>query len=118
MSELRCIKCNALCVAAVTCRSCSDKQKAEIDRLMEQATNDKRLIEELEKILREIKDWANAYPIEVFPKPDLQKAAKVLKEAGMTLDSISADAMRHVLEGIKDKVEQALKENQNNSAGT
>ena len=37
-----------------------------------------------------------------------KKARKILKVAGMTLDAISADAMRHVLSGIKDIVEQAL----------
>jgi uncharacterized coiled-coil DUF342 family protein len=60
--------------------------------------------------VKEIQAWANAYPLVVFPKPNLKKAAEVLKAAGMTLDSISADNMRHVLDGIKDIVEKALKE--------
>lgn len=55
-----------------------------------------------------IRNWAQAYPTGVFPKPDLEKARDVLKAVGMTLDAISADAMRHVLNGIKDIVEQAL----------
>jgi len=54
---------------------------------------------------------AKAYPLDNYPKPDLKKAAKVLKEAGMTLDAISADAIRHVLGGIKNIVTEALKEN-------
>lgn len=65
--------------------------------------------ERLEEALERIQNWVNAYPLTVFPKPDLKKAHQVLKEAGMTLDAISADAMRHVLDGIKDIVEQALK---------
>ncbi len=40
--------------------------------------------------------WANAYPESVFPAPDLAKAAKLLEAGGMTLDAISADAMRHI----------------------
>lgn len=44
-----------------------------------------------------IRDWAKAYPLSVFPEPDLKRAAKVLYEAGMTLDAISASAMRHVV---------------------
>ena len=52
-------------------------------------------------VLRKIKDWCRAYPLEVFPEPDLKKAAEVLREAGMTLDSISASSMRHVLKGIQ-----------------
>lgn len=66
--------------------------------------------ERLKDLFERIQTWANAYPLTVFPKPDLKKAHKVLKAAGMTLDAISADAMRHVLEGIKDIVEQALKD--------
>ena len=56
-----------------------------------------------------IDTWAKAYPLDVFPKPDLKQAAKVLKAAGMTLDAISADAMRHVIDGVKDITKQALK---------
>ena len=66
-------------------------------------------IKELEKSFEQIQIWANAYPLEIFPKPDLIKAREVLKAAGMTLDSISADNMRHVLNGVKDIVEQVLK---------
>ena len=56
-----------------------------------------------------IDNWAKAYPLDVFLKPDLKKAAKVLKTAGMTLDAISADAMRHVINGVKDITKKALK---------
>jgi hypothetical protein len=68
-----------------------------------QAEND-RLKEGYERI----ENWRKAYPLESFPKPDLKKAREVLKAAGMTLDAISADNMRHVLEGIKDIVAEAL----------
>jgi hypothetical protein len=37
----------------------------------------------------------------VFPEPDWAKAARVLKENGMTLDAISASNMRHVLDGVR-----------------
>ncbi len=65
-------------------------------------------IEDLETALRRIDTWAKAYPLKTFPEPDLQKAAKVLKAAGLTLDAISASNMRHVLDGVKDIVGQAL----------
>ena len=65
--------------------------------------------ERYEEAFRRLQNWAKAYPLEVFPKLDFKKAAKVLKANGMTLDSISADNMRHVLNGIKNIVEQALK---------
>lgn len=58
--------------------------------------------------LRSIKNWSEAYPLEVFPEPDFKKAAVVLKDAGMTVDAISASNMRHVLSGIKDIVDAGL----------
>jgi len=62
----------------------------------------------LREALERIQTWANAYPLDVFQKPDLKKAHEVLKAAGMTLDAISADVMRHVLDGVKDIVDEAL----------
>ena len=66
-------------------------------------------LNELEKLqgkLQEILNWINAYPVEIFPEPDFKKAAKVLKQNGMTLGGISASNMRHVLNGIKDIIEK------------
>jgi len=65
-------------------------------------------LERMEEALERIQTWARAYPLDIFPKPDLKKAHKILKAAGLTLDAISADAMRHVLDGIKDIVQNAL----------
>ena len=64
----------------------------------------------LREALKRIDVWVKAYPLDRFPKPDLQKAYEVLKAAGMTLGAISADNMRHVLDGIKDIVSEALEE--------
>lgn len=50
--------------------------------------------------LDKINSWIEAYPLDIFPEPDLKKAAKILKENGMTLDAISASNMRHVLNGV------------------
>ena len=62
-------------------------------------------LKELQEKIHKIKTWINAYPLSVFPEPDFQKAHKVLKQHGMTLDAISASNMRHVLEGIKNIIE-------------
>jgi len=67
-----------------------------------------REISEPEKIqdkLYRIKEWIDAYPLAVFPEPDFVKAAKVLEQNGMSLDSISASNMRYVLSGIKKIIE-------------
>ena len=47
--------------------------------------------------LEKIVNWSKAYPLDVFPEPDLKKAHKILKANGMTLDAISASAIRHVV---------------------
>ena len=59
-------------------------------------------LEELQDKIHRVEVWIDAYPLSVFPEPDFEKAARVLKLNGMTLDSISASNMRHVLSGIKD----------------
>lgn len=51
----------------------------------------------VERLRHEIAGWKQAYPLTAFPEPDLKKARAVLREAGMTLDAISASNMRHVV---------------------
>jgi hypothetical protein len=51
-----------------------------------------------------IEQWAEAYPLDVFPKPDLYKARDVLAAASISLDCISADAMRHVITKVRDRM--------------
>jgi hypothetical protein len=51
--------------------------------------------------LRQIDEWAKAYPLDVFPEPDLKRAHEVLEAAGLSLGAISAHAMRHVLNGVQ-----------------
>lgn len=58
-------------------------------------------IDEMQGKLFKLSQWVKAYPLDVFPEPDFKKAAKVLKDNGMTLDSISASNMRHVIDGVK-----------------
>lgn len=73
--------------------------------------NDKlnKRIERLEDALIKIDNWAKAYPLKVFPEPDFKQVAKVLKDAGISLGAVSASNMRHVIKGVKNIVEQALK---------
>lgn len=64
--------------------------------------------ETMEGALREIDAWSRSYPVRVFPEPDLAKAAELLKAGGMTLDAISADAMRAALTGVGKIARDAL----------
>ena len=64
-------------------------------------------------VLRKIKDWCRAYPLEVFPKPDKEyfaKANAILKQNELSLTRISADNMRHVLVGIQKIIEGEAKD--------
>ena len=65
-------------------------------------------IERLEMALEQIEAWSRAYPLPVFPKPDYERAKEVLEAAGMTLDAISADCMRHVVEEVGRMARAAL----------
>jgi len=57
-------------------------------------------IERLRAAHERIVEWSRAYPLAVFPKPDLKRAHELLQAGGMTLDAISAEAMRHVIEQV------------------
>lgn len=57
----------------------------------------KERIAALEFTLEHILNWAKAYPLEVFPEPDMKKARMGLASVGITLDAVSASNMRHVI---------------------
>lgn len=58
-------------------------------------------VDALSAKLYRIASWCEAYPLDIFPEPDLKKARDLLEAGGMTLDSVSASSMRHVLRGIR-----------------
>jgi hypothetical protein len=62
-------------------------------------------LDALREKLSRIEQWCDAYPLDIFPEPDLKKARALLEAGGMTLDSVSAYAMRHVLKGIREIIE-------------
>ena len=67
--------------------------------------------DQMEEALQRIIRWAEAYPLDVFPEPDkdyYRKAAEVLTANGMTLDRLSAAAMRHVVKGVEKIAREGL----------
>jgi hypothetical protein len=64
--------------------------------------------EKLESALRTIVQWGEAYPLDVFPEPDWQKARELLAAGGISLDAVSASNMRHVVTGIATLAKKAL----------
>jgi hypothetical protein len=67
-------------------------------------------IERLREALQRIEQWAEAYPLDVFPEPDWRKARALLEAGGMTLGSVSAGAMRRVVDGVGKIAREALHE--------
>ena len=62
----------------------------------------------LREALGAIVSWSEAYPLDIFPEPDFEKAHKLLQAGGMTLDAISASNMRRVVEGVGRIAQEAL----------
>jgi len=64
--------------------------------------------EAMDIVLHRIIAWCNAYPVDVFPEPDLKKVRELLEAGGVTLDSVSASNMRHVINGFRELAQAAI----------
>ena len=64
-------------------------------------------IEQLERALRLLDEWLQAYPIEIFPEPDFERAEEVLKAAGMGIITIRASNARHVITKVREIIAHA-----------
>lgn len=62
----------------------------------------------LREAFEEIENWSRAYPLGVFPEPDMAKAHEALVAAGMTLDAVSASNMRHAITRVMQIAQDAL----------
>ena len=63
-------------------------------------------------VLERLQQWADAYPVEVFPEPlrqEWQQANEVLAQAGLSMTRMSASNMRHVISGVRKMVDEGLK---------
>jgi hypothetical protein len=65
-------------------------------------------IDGLEEVLWCIAQRSDAYQLDVFPEPGLEKARQLLAAGGMTLDSVSASCVRHVVKGLGKIAKDAL----------
>ena len=78
----------------------------------ERAAAHEARIEQLEEALRRLDQWSQAYPIDVFPEPDFERAEEVLKAAGMGITAISASNMRHVITRVREIIAHVLTPNE------
>jgi hypothetical protein len=51
-------------------------------------------------------EWLRCYALDIFPEPDLDKAAEVLKQNDMTIDQLSANMGRHILSRVIARLDQ------------
>jgi hypothetical protein len=80
-----------------------ERAEADLDQLHER-------LETYEDALISIEVWSTAYPLGIFPEPDLRLAADLLLAGGITLDAVSASCMRHVISGVGAIARRALAE--------
>ena len=65
--------------------------------------------EHVNEAVEKITDWKDkAYPLDIFPEPDLKKAHELLTSGGMSIDTISASAIRFVLGRVCEILAAAL----------
>lgn len=60
----------------------------------------------LEQFAEWVEQWATAYPVDVFPEPDMSRVRDVLTAAGLSLDQVSASNMRHVITRVRDELKR------------
>ena len=64
--------------------------------------------EQVNEAIEHITDWKEAYPLDIFPEPDLKRAHELLKAGGMSLDVVSASAIRFTLGRVCEILAAAL----------
>ena len=84
----------------------------EVARLEILLTASEKRVRVLDEGMEQLIKWSKAYPLDLFPEPDMVQAAAVLKDAGLTLDAISASNMRHVIARVGEIARQALGDSQ------
>lgn len=66
--------------------------------------------ERLREAMGLLQNWAKAYPLEMFPEPDLKLARKLLTDGGVSYGALNVYSMRHVINGVDNIIKQALNE--------
>jgi hypothetical protein len=82
------------------------KDGCECERSLAAESENDKMRDSLQKIY----NWSQAYPLDIFPEPDMKKVAEVLAAAGIELGSVSAYCMRHVISGVESLAKEGLGE--------
>lgn len=59
-------------------------------------------IQAMESALDELRQWVEAYPLSVFPEPDIHRAHQALQSAGITPDAVAASIIRSTLTRVRE----------------
>jgi predicted P-loop ATPase/GTPase len=78
-------------------------QSMTIDRLLGE-------VERLKDCIGLLRNWAKAYPLDMFPEPDLKLARKLLEDGGVNYSTLNVYSMRHVINGVGKIIDEALGE--------
>lgn len=65
-------------------------------------------IDRLEEALEFIRDLDSCYPEDIFPPPDIAKVRLLLHGSGITLDSVAAYCLRHLVKTVSRTARRAL----------
>lgn len=103
----KCYECGSEMTACARCNP--ELPTAELTALSARVAELEDCRNTLLDALADLRQWADSYPLNIFPEPDFARAAKALADAGMTIDAISASNMRHVLSRVKTIADAALK---------
>ena len=83
--------------------------RAELACLLTRQARLQAIDEQVNEAIEHITDWKNkAYPLDIFPEPDLKRAHELLKAGGMSLDVVSASAIRFTLGRVCEILAAAL----------
>lgn len=82
-------------------------QKAEALHL--QLADARERLDDMEDTLESIVHWADAYPLEAVPVPDLRKCAALLEAGGERLDSVTAFVLRRDIVTLGARARGALR---------
>ena len=100
-----CVRCHEFTGSLAAVRAEDAEISARIDRV--DITLAKRVGEMIErdaKLKVWLNEWLRMYNTDIFPEPDLKKAATVLKDNGLTIDSLSAHMGRHILTRVIERL--------------
>jgi hypothetical protein len=100
-----CVRCHEFTGSLAAVRAEDAEIQARLDRV--DAALAKRVGDHIQRdaeLRQYLKQWLDCYSTDIFPEPDLKKAATVLKDNGLTIDSLSAHMGRHILTHVIERL--------------